>query len=112
MSLPVSSQSPNDPVATFARTSSPVWPRNANSQSWMLPAPLVAKCVIQPSSASAAMTGARPFLIACAPKAMITGAPAFRAAAIFSAARVTASMREAFCRSAFSGEIITFWATS
>ena len=49
MLRPVSSQVPNVPVATFARTLSVERPSQAYSQSWIVPAPLVARCVSQPS---------------------------------------------------------------
>ena len=48
MLRPVSSQVPNVPVATFARTLSVERPSQAYSQSWIVPAPLVARCVSQP----------------------------------------------------------------
>ena len=50
MFRPVSSQAPKVPVATFARTLSVERPSQAYSQSWIVPAPLVARWVIQPCS--------------------------------------------------------------
>ncbi len=50
MLRPVSSQVPNVPVATLSRTLSVERPSQAYSQSWIVPAPLVARWVIQPRS--------------------------------------------------------------
>jgi hypothetical protein len=50
MLRPVSSQVPKDPVATLSSTLSHDAPSQANSQSWIDPAPFVARCVIQPRS--------------------------------------------------------------
>jgi hypothetical protein len=58
---PVSSQIPNSPTATYARTSSVLRPWYANSQSWIDPAPLVATWVTQPSRTRRASSGPRPF---------------------------------------------------
>ena len=48
MLRPVSSQVPKVPVATFSSTLSVERPSQAYSQSWIVPAPFVARWVIQP----------------------------------------------------------------
>ena len=57
---PVSSQVPKRPVATPSRTLSVDRPSQAYSQSWIVPAPLVARCVSQPSASSASTIKAAP----------------------------------------------------
>src|ERR1041385_4603018 len=82
MFRPVSSQVPNVPVATFSFTLSSVRPRKASSQSWIVPAPLVARCVIEPRSSNAFTIRCAPFLIRCAPYINTTAASRRRAAEI------------------------------
>ena len=48
MFVAVSCQVPKVPLATFISTLSVEAPNQAYSQSWMVPAPLVARCVSQP----------------------------------------------------------------
>src|ERR1035437_9964120 len=82
MYLPVSSQAPNVPLATFSLTLSVDLPRNANSQSWMEPAPLVARWVSQPRSIIRVKIRAAPLRNRWAPYIRITAAFRRRAAAM------------------------------
>jgi len=59
--LPVSSHVPKVPVATFSCTLSVDQPWKANSQSWIAPAPFVARWVIQPRSIRRLMMLSRHF---------------------------------------------------
>ena len=63
----VSSHVPKRPQATPSRTLSVERPSQANSQSWIVPAPLVARCESQPSAINEATIAAAPFFTRWAP---------------------------------------------
>jgi len=64
---PVSSQAPNRPAGAFSRTDSPEQPWNANSQSWIIPAPCRSQMMTSPASIKRLIIGPAPFLIRWAP---------------------------------------------
>jgi len=67
MFRPVSSHDPNEPVGTLARTLSVERPSQAYSQSWIVPAPLVARWVIHSCFIIRARIAAAPLRNRCAP---------------------------------------------
>ena len=67
MFVAVSSQEPNVPVATFCSTDSVEAPSQAYSQSWIVPAPLVARWVSQPPAIIRSRIGAAPLRSRWAP---------------------------------------------
>ena len=67
MLVAVSFQVPNVPLATFISTLSVEPPNQAYSQSWIVPAPFVARCVIQPRAIIRSRIRAAPFRNRCAP---------------------------------------------
>ena len=61
MLVAVSCQEPKVPVATFCSTDSVEAPSQAYSQSWIVPAPLVARWVSQPAAIIRSRIRAAPF---------------------------------------------------
>ncbi len=67
MDVEVSCQVPKVPLATFISTLSVLAPNHAYSQSWMVPAPLVARWVTQPRAIMRSRISAAPLRSRCAP---------------------------------------------